>query len=72
MRSAMRNRRIEMGCSQEDIAKLVGISHSFYAKIERGVKKPGVDNAMALAAVLGLPLETLMRKDAPHLVPTVH
>ena len=72
MREAMRNRRLEMDCSQADIAKLMGVSHSFYAKIERGEKKPSADNLLALEAIFGVRAATLMEKEAPQLVPTVH
>ena len=65
MRIAMKNRRLEMGCSQDDIAKLMGVTCSFYAKIERGEKKPSADKLLLLETILGLPAAKIMEKNMP-------
>jgi transcriptional regulator with XRE-family HTH domain len=70
MREAMRNRRLEMECSQADIAKLIGVSPGFYANVERGIKKPGPDNLLALESLFGIPAATLIGNDAPKAIPT--
>ena len=69
MRTAMRNRRLEMKQSQADIAKLMGVYPSSYANIERGTKKPSVDNLMMLEAIFGVPASILMENEAPQDVP---
>ena len=69
-RDAMRKRRLAMGCSQTDIARIVGITPGFYAKVERGEKKPGPDNLQKLEVALGLPAAVLMGWEAQP-VPTV-
>ena len=70
MRNAMRERRLEMGCSQTDIAKLMGVSPGFYSNIERGIKKPSADNLLELEAIFGVPASVLMGTAAHDTIPT--
>ncbi|MEK4702014.1 helix-turn-helix transcriptional regulator [Solibacillus sp. FSL R7-0668] len=49
---ALKKRRIELGKSQMQVAKEVGIERSYYTKIENGLK-PSVKVAQALAKHLG-------------------
>ena len=70
MRDAMRKRREEMGCSQTDIARLMGVSPGFYSNIERGIKKPSADNLLELEAIFGVPAAVLMGTAAPQAIPT--
>ena len=72
MRDTMRNRRIEMDCSQTDIARLLDVTPGFYAKIERGEKNPSADTLRALEAIYGMPAAELMGWEAPQPVPTGH
>ena len=70
-REAMRKRRLEMKCSQAAIAKLMGVTPSCYAMIERGVRNPSADSLLALEAILGLPAAVLMGKESAKPAPTV-
>ena len=48
------------GYSQEQVAKMIGISRQAYAKWENGSTNPDVDRAAALADVYGITLDELM------------
>ena len=48
----IKERRIALGKSQQDIADCVGIERSYYTKIENGLK-PSVKVAQSIAKVLG-------------------
>ena len=55
-RTLIREKRKEMGLSQERLAKLVQVSQPFIAEIESGRKKPSVDVLMRICAVLDISL----------------
>lgn len=59
MRRALANRRGQAGLSQQDVARAVGISRSFYTLIERGARNPSLVVALRLAALLGAAPEEL-------------
>jgi putative transcriptional regulator len=44
---------LRKGCSQTQIAKAVGITQQMYSAIELGVRRPSVEVAKKIAAVLG-------------------
>ena len=48
------------GYSQEQVAKMIGISRQAYAKWENGSTNPDVDRAASLADVYGITLDELM------------
>lgn len=48
----IKERRLTLNYSQQDVADKVGIERSYYSKIENGLK-PSVKVAQALAKVLG-------------------
>lgn len=53
----IRARRRELGLTQAQLSKKVGISVSYVCGIEKDDKRPGIDIAAALASALGLPAE---------------
>lgn len=53
MKAWLRTKR--QGKSQEQIAKMAGITQQMYSKIERGEANPSVEVAKRIAAVLGFP-----------------
>ena len=55
VRNALRNLRREVGLSQYQFAKKVGVSRSFYSQIETGVKNP----SFRVACRIKLALNTL-------------
>lgn len=50
----IRDRRLKLGCSQEEIAHLAGINVSNYGKIERGLGNPEFHTIVRLASVLNV------------------
>src|SRR5262249_6555125 len=57
--SALRDRRLLGGWSQDRLAKQVGVSRQALNAIERGHAQPSVETALALATVLGTTVEAL-------------
>lgn len=68
----LRQRRVELGLSQEAAAHKIGASLTTYSRWERGLNQPGPMNAQAIARALRIPLEELMpaQEDEP-LEPTL-
>lgn len=52
MGQKMRSRRRFLKISQEELAKAVQISPSFYGNIERGIRIPSIDTLVAIANAL--------------------
>lgn len=52
MRTWLKNRRVQIGYNQEEIANLSGISRSYYTLIELGRKTPTVKVAKSIATHL--------------------
>ncbi|MBW7651340.1 MULTISPECIES: helix-turn-helix transcriptional regulator [unclassified Anoxybacillus] len=52
MREWLKNKRLSKELTQKEIAKLVGISRSTYAMIEKGERNPSVSVAKRIADVL--------------------
>lgn len=48
----IREKREELGLSQKELAKKIGITQSFLCDIEQGRSKPSIDVAIKLAKVL--------------------
>jgi len=63
MRAWLRTKR--QGKSQEQIAKMAGITQQMYSKIERGEANPSVDVAKRIAAVLGFDWTRFFEDDPP-------
>jgi transcriptional regulator with XRE-family HTH domain len=58
----VRARRIALQMRQEALATAVGYgNHTIIAKIEGGLNLPSLDKAVAIAGVLGVPLESLLQ-----------
>jgi len=54
--------RTKQGLTQDDLAKKSGLKYSTLAKIEGDfVKKPGVQMVAAIAKVLGVSIENLIK-----------
>ncbi len=48
--------RKKRGLTQKQVADKAGIDSNTYSRIERGVQKPELDNALNIAKVLGVDL----------------
>jgi transcriptional regulator with XRE-family HTH domain len=48
----IRERRLALGCSQEDISHLAGMNVSNFGKIERGLGNPNFHTIVLIASVL--------------------
>ena len=59
MENAVRARRIELGLTQIDLAKSVGVSRQTIISIERGRYDPSLPLAFKLAATLQMAIEVL-------------
>ena len=68
----LRTRRVAMGMSQRHVVLFLEVEHGIVwhqtvvAKIEAGQRQVKLTEAFALADVLGLPLEQLIRGDVAH------
>jgi DNA-binding XRE family transcriptional regulator len=51
--------RIERGLSRKDLAAAVGVNPQTIGFLERGTYNPSVELALKLAAVFGVPVDTL-------------
>lgn len=60
MGKRLRDRRNEIGLTQEALAESAGISMSFVGHIERGEKQASVDTVVALAQCLNVSLDFLL------------
>lgn len=57
----LRDKRIERGMTQELVAELLGVSRQAVSKWESGKTDPSTANLLALADLLGVPVEELLR-----------
>ena len=60
----IRNRRNELGWTQEKLAEQAGISTSFLSELETGKRSVGAANLMELSRALGVSLDFLMKGEA--------
>ena len=51
--------RVERGLSRKDLATAVGVNPQTIGFLERGTYNPSVELALKLAAVFGVPVDTL-------------
>lgn len=56
----MKMKRRSMHMSQEDVAKAVQISPSYYGNIERGIRIPSIDTLVEIANALGVGTDFLL------------
>ena len=61
--SQIRKRRRSLNITQVQLAKAVGQSDSFIGHLERGSRKPSLETLVAVADVLDLALEPLLRPE---------
>lgn len=53
----LKNRRLQLGYTQEFAAEKAGISYSYYTKIERGEQLPSLEIAIKLSKIFRLSLD---------------
>lgn len=53
----LKERRLQLGYTQEYAAEKAGISYSYYTKIERGHQLPSLEIAVLLAKIFSLSLD---------------
>ncbi len=56
----LRQRRIELRLSQEEVSELAGMNQSTVSQLERGEQVPTVKSLVSLAQVLGTSMEWLL------------
>ena len=56
----MKVKRRSKHLSQQDMAKMIGISSSFYGNIERGLRIPSIDTLVQIANVLDVGVDYLL------------
>lgn len=61
--SSVRERREELRLSQEALARKAGVSRQTIINIERGISEPKVLLAITIAAILGVAVADLFRKE---------
>lgn len=49
----IKERRIDKGMSQEEVAKKLGISQQAYSRYENGNREPGLQTILLIADILG-------------------
>jgi transcriptional regulator with XRE-family HTH domain len=58
----IRKHRARKGLSQEALAELAGIHHTYVGLVERGKRKPTIDVAERIARALGKKLSDLVKE----------
>ena len=56
-RHSIIDQRKELGMSQDEVSYAAGISRSFYAGIERGLRDPSLETAQRICLVLKMPVD---------------
>lgn len=67
-RSSLRDRRLQCGLTQAELAARAGVSRQLIAAVEAGRNTPAVDAALGLAGALGSTVEELFAEHAPSVV----
>lgn len=62
----LRNRRVQLGMNQTELAKKIGVTPTTIWLYERGEATPKIDIALRLAKVLGMTIEQLVGEDPPN------
>jgi transcriptional regulator with XRE-family HTH domain len=60
----IKNRRLELGWTQDQLSQKAGISKSFLSDLENGKRSVGADNLLDIARALGVSLDFLMTGEA--------
>lgn len=56
----VRRRRLEIGWTQEALAKEIGVSTSFVGHIERGTRKASLETVVAISNAMSVSLDDLL------------
>lgn len=56
----MRQRRIDIGLSQEHLAELAELHRTYIGSVERGERNISIDNMERIAAALGISLRDML------------
>jgi DNA-binding XRE family transcriptional regulator/molybdate-binding protein len=67
-RAALRERRLQCGLTQTELAARAGVSRQLVAAVEAGRNMPAIDAALRLAHALGTTVENLFSAPAPAVV----
>jgi DNA-binding XRE family transcriptional regulator len=67
----LRERRLQCGLTQGELAARAGVSRQLVAAVEAGRNVPAVDAALGLAHALGSRVEELFAEPAPEVVPAL-
>ena len=59
---ALRERRRQLGLTQEDVATEAGVGRRFVIELERGKPGASLENALRVAALLGLEIDLTPRE----------
>lgn len=63
----IRERRQQLGLSQEEVARRSGLARSYICDVERGARHPSLRNVSTLARALNIPTSTLISQVELHL-----
>jgi transcriptional regulator with XRE-family HTH domain len=55
--------RKQHGMTQQQVAGTLGVSQTFFHKLEKGQKKPNVEMLMKIAQLFGVTMDQLARDD---------
>lgn len=55
--------RILAGLTQEEASEKIGITYSYYTKLENGNDTPGIDALIATCRAFNIPIEYLLKDD---------
>lgn len=66
MRKVLAQKRKSAGFTQEKMSSLLGISLSFYRKIEQGTRNPGLELAQKIALILHTTVEEIFFEHSGH------
>lgn len=58
----IRNRRLRLGISQEQLAERCNLHATYIGQVERGEKNPTIESLEKISGGLGIPLEVLFEK----------
>lgn len=60
MGQRIRKRRIQLGITQDELARQMGVSLSFIGHLERGTRKASIDTLVALSNTLSISTDSLL------------